>query len=58
MDREKILDALKVIKDTCMVHTCDGCPLRDNEHGCHLVAESPDNWEIREKNEIWRAFNE
>jgi len=57
-DREKILNALRVIKDTCKGHSCDGCPLRNNEYGCYITTRIPNHWEIRDEPEKWRAFND
>lgn len=62
-DREKILNALRVIKDTCVDNSCDSCSLRvknakNEDDQCQLTHEKPYRWEIVEETGIWRAFND
>ena len=58
-DREKILDALKVIKDTCDDSDCKTCPLANNHEICLVQAQTPALWDVKGDEEVvWRAFNE
>ena len=58
--KEEILDALKVIKDTCnevgeKLEGCDNCPFYANKE-CVIMCRGPDKWELNFEGAIWRAF--
>ena len=58
---EEIMDALRVIKDTCDGNrTCGACPFLDttgDSYGCYMKAHSPYDWAFHTpKPEVWRAF--
>jgi hypothetical protein len=57
-DREEIIKALKVIQNTCKSTTrCSQCPLGTNGNDCVLQNQSPENWNIGEETEVWRALS-
>ena len=58
--REEILDALQVIKDTCVdvgedKNGCHKCPFARNGL-CILLDEEPYKWELNFEGAVWRAF--
>lgn len=61
-ERNRLIDALNVIKEECSKHCCCGeCPLRlvnDNGTYCSFGKKDPDKWDIKEKEKVdtWRAF--
>lgn len=64
MDKEKILDALNVIRQICVESQCMGCPFRaevPDEAGlihCYLQ-KAPDVWSIKDDSDQgWRAFDD
>ena len=61
-EKEKLIDALKTIKETCETHDqhsngCDRCPLGNSNNDCLLMELSPDNWCINEPGAVWRALS-
>lgn len=55
--KEKIINALKVIKEECLGTGCEDCPFGSNAGDCRLRARSPERWEIAdEPPETWRAL--
>ena len=55
--KQKILDALALIKDICKELECDKCPFRIND--CCAVSRVPAQWSLNQPPEaIWRAFKE
>lgn len=59
MDRQKILDALKVIKDTCNDNDCKRCPLADGKEECIVQAQTPAFWDVKgDEKVVWRAFDD
>ena len=63
--REEILDALKVIKETCDdFDCCNACPFYKFTESLNWNAscairdqnETPADWELRENHDVWRAF--
>lgn len=56
-DQEKtaLLNALRLIQETCKNHDCGNCPLRSSADTCY-VAERPDWWRLRADDSNWRAF--
>lgn len=61
MDREKILEALEVLKDVCTEngYNCTYCPLRgsgtDYRQECAVSSVGcPDQWEFND--EAWKAI--
>ena len=56
MNEEKILDALKFIKDIFDSNICLNCPL-SNRYKCILTENCPNEWELNDKlPEKWNAF--
>lgn len=57
--QEEIINALKVIQDTCSEthepNPCDKCPLSKNGT-CILQEQEPVAWKIRTSEPIWKAF--
>lgn len=54
MEREKIIEALQTIKNTCNEFKhCNSCPLGCG-YGCIVNDKSPNTWEITQDH-IWRA---
>lgn len=55
---EEILEALQVIKDTCIRQKdCRTCPFYSNDKNeCEINNVIPSEWEVRENEEIWHAF--
>ena len=61
-DKEKLIDALKTIKETCKAHEerengCSRCPLGNSDDDCLLMELTPDNWCINEPGAVWRALS-
>lgn len=58
--QQQILDALKVIIDTCKEHgRCTECPLytkHDPVTQCSLRADNPTNWKLNNADKVWRAL--
>lgn len=58
--QEEILNALHVIKDTCLnvtddVKGCGLCPFNDGNGHCIVTEQAPCAWNIKD-DESWRAF--
>lgn len=56
--KEKILEALHIIKDECEAsgRDCDNCPFYGYEE-CQLTYSPPSNWRINDENiEVWRGL--
>lgn len=47
-EKTALLNALKLIKKTCMNRDCGNCPLRAPEEGCYIAGERPDRWKLRQ----------
>lgn len=63
MDREKIVEAMGIIKKTCEMHVfCISCPFgvkrRGLEYECYITQKSPYRWKINEPKELGRAYKE
>lgn len=57
-EKEKILNALQVIQDTCLKTSCDTCPFYSPVADCIIHNSFPDEWRLANKEKtIWRAFN-
>ena len=60
--KEDILQALRVIKQTCKNQNCGGivdclsCPLSDGNTNCIVREQPPLDWDIKNEAGIWRAF--
>ena len=58
--QEEIVNALKVIKETCSEQQefdpCKRCPL-SKEGICVIQEQPPQEWEIRPNIPEWKAFN-
>lgn len=56
--REEILDALKVIMETCEeFDKCKRCPLYSTDSEmCGIQNMDPENWELSTGETFWRAF--
>ena len=58
--QEEIINALKVIKDTCEEQQefdpCKRCPLSKNG-ACILQEQPPQEWKIRTSPPEWKAFD-
>ena len=56
-EREKLMKALQVIKDTCNKNPkCKECPLAESDGNCLVNYITPDGWKINDNNEVWRAL--
>lgn len=58
--QEEIIDALQVIKDTCVevgekLEGCDSCPFYV-DRTCVIVNKTPDEWKFNTGGPVWRAF--
>ena len=56
--QEEIINALKVIQDTCKAqttHPCRSCPLSKNGD-CILQEQAPEDWKINPSPPVWKAF--
>lgn len=54
--QEKIIEALKVIRDTCEEHDdCCECPFSDGGDCLICSEESPDEWHLNEL-KSWKAI--
>lgn len=57
--QEEIINALKVIKDTCEempeLYPCENCPLSKNGD-CILQNQPPQDWKIKPSTPVWKAF--
>lgn len=59
MEKEKIVEALRVIKKVCQTYdNCKECPFRNWQQpsGCHFRDIAPVHWCLSESEEPWRAF--
>ena len=59
MNKERLLDALNVLKETCEEQhgMCDKCPMGSIEGTCIIneIENYPCNWDIEQDTEVWRA---
>ena len=57
-NRVKIMDALQTIQKVCEENACITCPFGfpNDPTKCHIKNTSPCYWELKENNEVWRAF--
>ena len=57
MNKEEILKAVNIIKEVCLEQksNCMDCPFFSKD-GCYITSNYPDHWEIKEKDDNWRAF--
>ena len=58
--QEEILDALQVIKDTCVEvgeykDGCYKCPFAENGL-CKILDKEPYKWKLNFEGAVWRAF--
>lgn len=56
--QDEIINALKVIQDTCKsqgIELCRYCPLSKNG-GCVLQEQAPIDWKINPSPPLWKAF--
>lgn len=57
-EKEKeLLNALKIIKKTCMEHDCNDCPCSLNGGICMVHNAFPNHWNLVEEQPAWKAFN-
>ena len=58
MNKEEIINALKMIKNVCnSLRYCTECPFYCNSNGkCLIQATIPNNWDINEDTIVWRAL--
>lgn len=59
--QEEILNALKIIKETCSEQDeCKHCPFcgtfRDSRDFCVICDHTPSAWELNDATGEWRAF--
>lgn len=57
--QKEIVNALKVIQDTCKAqgaNPCSNCPLSKNGD-CVLLEQSPEDWKINTSPPVWKAFD-
>ena len=57
MEKEKLIDALKTIKETCRENECSRCPLGNSNDDCLLMTLTPYDWCINEPGAVWRALS-
>lgn len=55
-EREKLIEALQAIKDTCNKNYCEKCPLGSQDGVCIVAYLQPDDWKINDDNKVWRAL--
>ena len=54
--QKEIINALKVIQDTCKTYgVCHNCPL-SIDNVCVFQDQAPENWEINTSPPVWKAF--
>ena len=53
--REEIINALKIIQETCLEHRCEDCPFGNDNAECILMNFTPEDYVINETT-VWRAF--
>lgn len=56
--QDEIINALKVIQDTCKsqgIEPCRHCPLSKNGD-CVLQNQAPEDWKINPSPPVWKAF--
>ena len=57
VDNYKIYEALVVIRDVCRLQEgCHGCPMGDSSGECHLSVLQPENWKLKEPDEVVRLM--
>lgn len=57
IEREKLIEALQVIKDTCdKNNVCEQCPLAESNGNCLVCDNQPCDWKINDDNKVWRAL--
>ena len=55
--KNEILKALTIIKEVCEeIGDCTICPCGDCMGVCLVSDDVPTSWEIKEVEEVWRAF--
>lgn len=60
-----IMQALAVIKDTCLDNNCAECPFHNDKSqtintlsSCLIRASNPGTWNLEEHTPSWKAFKE
>lgn len=55
MDKQKIIEAIKEIRDICKINQCPNCPIKDI---CDLFDGTfPDEWEFKDegkRRKLWK----
>lgn len=46
---DEVLEALRKVKAYCKDNTCGTCKLRKRNNRCGVVADTPNNWELKAK---------
>lgn len=54
-EKDRIIKALRVIRETCLKNSCESCPLGDDAGDCRILEEVPEKWTLAGK-QVWRAL--
>lgn len=54
-EKDRIIKALRVIKETCLKNSCEICPFGDDAGDCRILEEVPEKWTLSGK-QVWRAL--
>lgn len=53
--KDRIIKALRVIKETCLKNSCEICPFGDDAGDCRILEEAPEKWTLAGE-QVWRAL--
>ena len=55
--QEEIINALKIIKETCASQDeCNHCPFANKFHDCRVSEYQPSEWQLNDESTEWKAL--
>lgn len=55
--QEEIINALKIIKETCGEYEeCTHCPFADKTRACLVCEYQPSEWQLNDESTEWKAL--
>lgn len=53
--KDQIIKAIRVIRETCLKNSCEICPFGDDAGDCRILEDVPEKWTLAEE-QVWRAL--
>lgn len=54
--KDQIIKALRVIRETCLKNSCEICPFGDDAGDCRILEDVPEKWTLSGGEQVWRAL--